>query len=213
MKKIAILASMAALTAATPALADGDNTGTDTTTITVNAFNPAKCNVTASANTVALASNQISDSDGFAVTDLGTKVAAALNGLTINAWCTGAKNTVNLQRTALVRNTTSGDQTTEGFNQSVIYDINMDIAGAVRADGTTPLEGSSDGNVGPTDVMRFGATGAGAAVSFSQEAASNASSVGTAGGSGPRSGFTSSAARLAAGQYSGTVTIIVTPGD
>lgn len=211
MKKLILASAIAISTIATPALADGDNTGPDTTNITINAENPAKCNVTASATSVALANNQISDSDGFAVSDLGARVSTALNGLTINAWCTGASNTVNLQRTALVRSTTNGAQTGEGFNQAVIYDISMDIADAVRADGTKPIEGSSDGNVGPTNVGRFGPTGAGSLVTFSQEAPSNATSVGTAGGSGPRSGFTSSPARLAAGNYSGTVTIVVTP--
>ena len=211
MKKLLVLSAIATATIATPALADGDNTGPDTTTITVNAVNPAKCNVTASGNSVSLANNQISDSDGFAVNDLGARISTALNGLTINAWCTGGANTVNLQRTALVRATTNGAQTTEGFNQAVIYDINMDIADAIRADGTKPIEGSSDGNVGPTDVGRFGPTGAGSLVVFSQESASNATSIGTAGGSGARSGFTSSPARLAAGTYSGSVTIVVTP--
>jgi hypothetical protein len=215
MKKIfAAATAIAALATATPALADGDNTSTDTTTITVNANNPAKCNVTSSALTVALADNQISNNDGFAVSDLGSKVAAALDGLTVSAWCTGGNNTVNLQRTALVRNGSNGAKTSEGFNQSIIYDIAMDVADANRVDGTKPIEGTSDGAVGPTNVGRFGPNGVGSEVTFSNEAgsSSNASSVGTSGGSGPRSGFTADAARLAAGAYTGTVTIVVTPG-
>lgn len=239
-KQFASVMALSAVLAATPALADGDNTGPDTTAITVTGANPAKCNLTASTNSIALPSNRLSNNDGFATTDVGTLVSTGLNALGISAWCTGASNTVSLSRTSLVRAGTNGTKTTEGFNQSLIYDLTMSIAGV----GAAPSggngnngngggngngnQGCGNGNGGPSNPSacsgslstvggvatsaagRFGPTGAGNGVTFANTGTSASSSVGT--GTGARTTFTADAARLAAGAYTGFVTVTLTPG-
>jgi hypothetical protein len=242
MKKIiTAVASVAAMVVATPAWADDANTGPDTTTITVNGNNPAKCNLTAAGNTVTLPGNRLSNNDGFATSDVGTLIANALNGLSMAAWCTGASNSVSLSRTTLARVGTNGGESPEGFNQAVIYDLAMAIAGT---GGAAPSgnngngngggngngnNGCGNGNGGPSNpancglnistangigtgtATRFGPTGNGNAVTFSAVGSSNATAV-AGSGTGARALFASDPSRLAAGDYTGLVTVTLTPG-
>mgnify|MGYP005613403565 FL=1 len=217
MKKYAILAAttMAAITA-TPALADGNNRSTDTEVFSLRANNPAKCNLEAADYTLTLPANSLSDNDGFALSSVSADVASELTGANVNAWCTGSSNTLQMYRTAFTIG--DGNQTTDGFNQAVAYDVEMSIAGATRPDGYTPTEGTSDGQGnGPgvgggagLTVSRFGPSGAGSAVTFTPESASNAAANNA--GTGARGTYTSDANRLVAGRYTSSVTIELTPG-
>ncbi|MGH8336875.1 MAG: hypothetical protein ACRETL_08695, partial [Gammaproteobacteria bacterium] len=106
----------------------------------------------------------------------------------------------------------------DGFNRAVVYDVTMNINGAVRSDGFTPIEGTSDGQGnGPgvgagagITVSRFGATGAGTQVVFAAELTSEAVTNGNS--TGARGNFTADGNRLIAGQYVSTLTIELTPG-
>jgi hypothetical protein len=217
MKKYLFAATMLAAAVSSPAFADGNNRNTDTETFTLRANNPAKCNLEANDYTLRIAGNSISDNDGFALSTVSAAVASEMNGAGVNAWCTGAKNTLQMFRTPFV--TDGGIKGTDGFNRAVVYDVTMNITDAVRTDGYSPIEGTSDGQGnGPglgvgsgLTVGRFGPTGAGSPVTFAQELASEAVTNGTT--TDARGSFTADSNRLIAGQYVSTLTIELTPGN
>ena len=171
--------------------------------------------------TVTLTTNSISDANGFVNPSLASAVAGALNGAGVTAWCTGNHNAVVLSRTAL---TTGGGADVNGFAGGAIYDLWITIPGALSTNtGSDLVDGTSDGagngpgaGVGSSYyVSSFGPSGPGVAVVFAQEggtgnvrAVSNASPTSEA----ANATFTNSNARLVAGQYSGTVTLTLTPG-
>lgn len=220
MKKIMLAASALSAFVAAPAFAlEGPNTTAATTdSVIVNAQNPAKCNIVADEPSVTLSDDSLTDAGGFARPDVGTTVAAALNAANINAWCTGNNNKVQMFRTALTINT--GDAV-DGFNQALVYDVAMLIAGATRSDNVTPLEGTSDGKGnGPglgggsgITISHFGPTPAAAAVSFVVEPSSTSfAATSNSVGDGPTGDFDENDNRLVAGDYRSTVTIELTPG-
>lgn len=218
MKKYLFAATMLAAAVSSPAFADGNNRGTDTETFTLRANNPAKCNLESNDYTLRIPGNSISDNDGFALTTVASSVADTLNAADVNAWCTGAKNSLQMYRTAFVANGTSGEQGEDGFNTAVIYDVTMNIADAVRTDGNSPIEGTSDGagrgpGVGGTEsIGRFGPSGLGTPVVFAEELASEAVENGQL-GTVKRDDFNGDDNRLIAGQYTSTLTIELTPGN
>ena len=219
MKKL-LLATAATAMFATPALADGNNRNTDTETFTIRANNPAKCNLEATDYTLRLPGNSLSDNDGFARSTVSQAVADEMNGAGVVAWCTGSSNTLQMYRTAFVLNGASngGNQADDGFNQALIYDVAIAVAGATRSDGTQPIEGTADGQEngpgvgvgGGLTVSRFGPSGTGAIATFTAESDSNATSLNA--GTDARSAFTENSNRLVAGQYTSTLTIELTPG-
>lgn len=217
MKKFLVAASVLAAVVSTPAWADAPNTGLDTEVFTLNAANPPKCNLEATTYTLTLANNVLSNDEGFARSDVSNSVADALNSAGVNAWCTGARNTLQMYRTPFA--TTASDEIFAPFSGAVIYDITLDIADAARTDGFDPTEGTSDGKgngpgvgVGSAlTVGRFGPTGLGTPVIFARESDSAATNVNF--GDGPRGDFTPSDGRLVAGQYASSVTIELTPGN
>jgi hypothetical protein len=214
-RHLAAAATLAVMTSA-PAFADGNNRATDTEIFTLNAGNPAKCNLEATTYTLNLDANVISSDDGFALATVSSAVANKMNEANVTAWCTGARNTLQMYRTAFV--TDGGIKGSDGFNRAVVYDVTMNIADAVRSDGFTPIEGTSDGQGnGPgvgsgagITVGRFGATGAGSPVVFAAERNSEAVTNGNS--TSARGNFTADANRLIAGQYVSTLTIELTPG-
>ncbi len=218
MKKYLFAATMLAAAVSSPAFADGNNRNTDEETFTLRAMNPAKCNLSASDYTLSIGGNQISDNGGFARTTVSSDVAATMNGAGVNAWCTGASNTLQMYRTAFVTDT--GNQGTDLFNRAVVYDVEMSIAGATRSDGFTPIEGTRDGEGngpgigigGGLTVGRFGPTTANAAVTFTADGTSNAASNGGLAGTQARTVFTPNTNRLIAGEYISLLTIELTPG-
>ena len=218
MRKYLLAGAMSVAMISTPALADGNNRGTDTEVFQLRANNPAKCNLEAADYTLRIAGNSISDNNGFARTTVSAAVANEMNGAGVTAWCTGSTNIINMYRTAFT--TDDGVQGSDGFNKAVVYDVAMDIADATRTPGNThPTEGTSDGKGnGPgigagsgIAVSRFGPSGPGSAVTFTAEDTSEAVSDGVTPADGARSDFAGNTNRLVAGQYESTLTIEITP--
>ena len=217
MKNIAILAGAAAMMLSAPAFAANPQA------IIVNGSVTPLCAINATTAVVSV-SNQLADSaTGFARLNVAADVATALNTAGITAWCTGATNGVVLSRTALTKG--NGLVDGSGFANGVVYDLDLTIPGAIRADSVAPggvkFEGTSDGaGNGPgvglgsfTSVDSFGATGSGAPVTFSTEGSSTSGAITVNNVSGATSGFTvNNANRLAAGAYTSTVTLTLTPG-
>jgi hypothetical protein len=218
MKKYLFAATMLAAAVSTPAFADGNNRGTDTETFTLRANNPPKCNLESSDYTLAIDSNALSNDEGRALRSVSRSVADALNAENVTAWCTGAKNTLQMYRTAFVADGTNGNQLPTGFNTAVIYDVTMNIADAVRSDGFSPIEGTSDGKGrgpgvgGAESVGRFGPSGRGSQVRFRAELPSEAVTDGAEGDQ-ARNLFSEDNNRLIAGRYESTLTIELTPGN
>lgn len=223
MKKFLMaVTAISTLGVATPALADGDNTGPDVEVFRIRGANPAKCNLeSASGQIVNLGANDISDRQGVARASLARDIANGLEALGITAWCTGNENSLVLSRSALT--TGNGNQTNNGFNRAVIYDLEMNIPATRRAGGAPVNEGTTDGpgngpgvGVGTGQAIgRFGPVGAGEPVTFRPEPGQTVSAVadGLGGAELPRNAFTTeNAQRLVAGNYNGTVTITLTPG-
>lgn len=220
MKKLLIASAISVIALAAPALADGNNTGTDVETYTLNGANPAKCNIVTESQTYDLADNLISDDQGRVSAGLADAVASRLNAADIRAWCTGNANTLVMTRSAL---TTGDGQVAGGFSQAAIYDLNVDIADSRRAGGAAVQEGSSDGpGNGPGTgagagqaITRFGPLGDGSQLTFSQEGGTTVASLGNGANSteAARVAYTETeGSRLVAGQYTGTVTLSLTPG-
>lgn len=224
MKKLLVAASVLAALASTPALADGNNRGTDKEVFKLRANNPAKCNLeAANGYAIRLPGNSISTDDGFARPDLSATVAAELNNAGVTAWCTGASNTLQMYRTPFTTDGgIKGGADNDDFNRAVIYDVAMTIVGAVRSDGVTPTEGTSDGqNNGPgvgtgpglgLTVGRFGPTLANAVVNFDPENGNASTAVTDGTGAGATTSYTEDSNRLIAGRYDSTLTIELTPG-
>lgn len=213
MKKIlALSVALGALAVAAPAAAqEAGPTSTQSTTFEIEGSTPAKCQINAETTTVSLESDLTND-QGRARGNIGDRIASGLNALGIKAWCTGNSNTVGLGRTALTLEGGTGAPV-DGFNTAIIYDLLMTIDGAERLDGGNQ-EGSEDGlnSEANPQFTHFGPNGAGASVDFTDGfTASEATSSSTA-GEAPRSEYSPSNARLIAGDYSGTVTLQITPG-
>jgi hypothetical protein len=223
MKKILMAAAAASFGIATPALADGDNTGLDTEVFTINAENPPKCNLEAANYVATITGDNLTDSEGRARTDVGATVADALSALNLTAWCTGASNKLNVYRTALT--TGDGTQTTGeyggGFNRALVYDVRLAIPDARRLDGQPIyVDGTSDGqgngaglgNGAAAAVGRFGPSGQGSALYFGQDDSNTSFAASNNAGTAGRDAYTASTNRLVAGSYQSTLTIELTPG-
>lgn len=214
MKKILLTSvAVAAFACATPAFAD-DNTGTQTAAITVEGSTPAKCNIDKEIGDVNLAAYDLSSDNGRAKGNVGDKIANGLNALNMHAWCTGGANVVVLSRSSLQTGSTGG-LTTTGFAQNIIYDVVLKVDGLSRENVPNGwIEATEDGTSGPT-VGRFGPTGSGAKLTFDAFAPSGPSTATSVGGTGalPRSNYTPTDNRLAAGDYAGTITLTLTPGE
>lgn len=220
MKTITILATAAVAAIATPAFAQDSNN--HDVTITVQGSTPAKCNIAADDSTITLTGYDLTNDQGRVRNNVDQKVANALSGLNLKAWCNGARNGVAVSRSAL---TTGNGNAVNGFNQAIVYDLNVLIDGATR-DGAAFFDGTSDGPAnGPgigagsgIAVPAFGPTGQGSKISFVTEPGTSVDAVsnGQGGAEVTRTAFNGSennAARMVAGTYTGTVTLTLTPGN
>ena len=217
-RMLAAVSALALVAVAAPAFA------ADNASVTINANVAPKCVVnTSGSGIVTVSAADLAKADGFLNTAFVQEVASGLTSQGITAWCSGNTNTVVLSRTPLKTGNARTVDLVNGFATAVIYDVAVSIAGAKRADDTTPIEGTSDGAlIGPgsagasTSVSNFGATGTGAAVTFVAEAGQTPSAITGLGGNannGPTSGFpATSANRLLAGAYTGTVILTLSPG-
>lgn len=211
MKYAHLLAAVGTLAFAAPAFADEGPAQNHDVTITVEGETPAKCNIAAEDTTVQLADYDLTNDQGRARGNVGNKVAQALTGLNMHAWCTGGSNGIVLSRTSLAHST-GATPTETGFARAVIYDVVVKIDGLTRTDRSDDLiEATEDGTTGPT-VGRFGPTGQGAKLTFDTfDAPSTATTEGN-NGQLSRTAYAPTNARLVAGDYSGTVTLTLSPG-
>ena len=217
MKRILMAAAMLAVPAVASAASLPAATGsTATHSITLNGRVTAQC-VATGTSSVNLP-NSLAGADGFlAAATVQSDLLAQLNTTNTRAWCSGNSNKVVLSRTALVRNGSTGAVGGDGFANAVLYDVGVNITGAVNP-GSSYTEGTSDGAGNGPVVGRFGPTGAGAAVTFVQDTYSSAKLVpevvdASAGADGASNTFTTvPGVRLAAGDYSSVLTLTLTPG-
>jgi hypothetical protein len=194
----------------------------------INGWVAAECHIHSNGNTANI--GLIANEETAQVHQhLAGQVAEALNDLDVTAWCNGNHNGVNLTRSALVNHSNhNGDglPDSNGFNDAALYDLEITIDGAKRADtGASPLEDTCDGPFGPgypakggSSVSDFGSSGAGAAVHFHHATLGGctdgeAVTSFTSGKSerGPDSDFGHNTNRLAAGHYHGLVRLLLVP--
>ena len=217
MKRILMAAAMLAVPAVASAASLPAATGsTATHSITLNGRVTAQC-VATGTSSVNLP-NSLAGADGFlAAATVQSDLLAQLNTTNTRAWCSGNSNKVVLSRTALIRTGSTGAVGGDGFANAVLYDVGVNITGAVNP-GYSYTEGTSDGAGNGPVVGRFGPTGAGAAVTFVQDTYSSAKLVpevvdASAGADGASNTFTTvPGVRLAAGDYSSVLTLTLTPG-
>ncbi len=222
MKRILMAAAMLAVPAVASAASLPAATGsTATHSITLNGRVTAQC-VATGTSSVNLP-NSLAGADGFlAAATVQSDLLAQLNTTNTRAWCSGNSNKVVLSRTALVRNGSTGAVGGDGFANAVLYDVGVNIPGAVNPGAVNPgysyTEGTSDGAGNGPVVGRFGPTDAGAAVTFVQDTYGSAKLVpevvaAAAGADGASNTFTTvPGVRLAAGDYSSVLTLTLTPG-
>jgi hypothetical protein len=155
-------------------------------------------------------------------------ILSGLSATNTTAWCSGVSKVV-LSRTPLVRQGTNGAVDTSGFVNAIGYDVQIVLTGATRTSpfaGYDDKEGSSDGaGSGPT-FNPFGPIGTGVVVNFIADTWANPTGVFdtvaeplnlsvSPGFDGPTGGLLGqvvpNTTRLAAGTYTGTVTLTLTP--
>lgn len=204
MNRIAfVAASAAALLVASAASAQ------DTQSVAINASVAPKCGVSAQQTTVTLAAD-LTDADAKVRSGVTTEIANALNGARIVAFCNGVNNSVEIKRAVLARTGATGTSTTEGgFAQFIRYNLDATLGGvaldSTSTDGASTVASRFGGHISLSDSKTH--------VLFAQ-AASNGAPVASSNGSTPTATNWSSLTdrRLAAGAYTGSVEVIVTPG-
>jgi hypothetical protein len=221
---IGLMASVSLL-AALPAAA------AQNASVAINGAAPAQCGVSGSTTATLTGGGAagLADANGFLDSSAQVRIVAALNNTNTQAWCTGG-STIVVTRTPLVRTGTTGRIDTSGFVNAIGYDVAVKITGASRTDPyLSPgfgggVEGSSDGNSGP-GFNPFGPTGNGSIVQFVNDDYAPSQSFDatpslldlTSGASftGPtatlRTQAVANTTRLAAGNYTSTVTLTITP--
>ncbi len=204
MNRIAFVAASAAAL-----LVAGAASAQDTQSVAINASVAPKCGVSAQQTTVTLAAD-LTDADAKVRSGVTTEIANALNGARIVAFCNGVNNSVEIKRAVLARTGATGTSTTEGgFAQFIRYNLDATLGGvaldSTSTDGASTVASRFGGHISLSDSKTH--------VLFAQ-AASNGAPVAAANGSTPTATNWSSLTdrRLAAGAYTGSVEVIVTPG-
>ncbi|WP_295206976.1 hypothetical protein [uncultured Brevundimonas sp.] len=178
-------------------------------TVAINASVAPKCGVSAQTSTVTLGS-ELTDANAKVRSAVTTEIANALNGANIIAFCNGVNNKVEVKRAVLARTGSTGSGLTQGdFAQFIRYNLDASLNNVFL--DSTSTDGSS------TVASRFGGHDSpnepNTRVRFTQ-AASDGAAVASSNGSSPTATNWSSLTdrRLAAGTYTGSVELIVTPG-
>lgn len=198
-----VAASAAAL------LVAGAASAQDSQSVAINASVAPKCGVSAQQTTVTLATD-LTDADAKVRSGVTTEIANALNGARIIAFCNGVNNSVEIKRAVLARTGATGNGLADGgFAQFIRYNLDASLNGvaldSTSTDGASPVASRFGGHISLSDANTH--------VRFAQ-AASNGAPVASSSGSDatainwePRTDR-----RLAAGAYTGSVEVIVTPG-
>lgn len=197
--------------------------------IVINGNAAAQCSVSGATTATITGGGAagLADSNGMLDGSAQSRIVTALNATNTFAWCTGG-STIVLTRTPLVKTGSTGALDSSGFARAIGYDVGISIANASRTDNAVgpngDQEGTSDGPSGPT-FNPFGPLGSGNRVTFVNDGYAPAQSFNAtprtldltsgasyAGGSTTlQSQVLATPTRLAAGDYSATVTLTITP--
>jgi hypothetical protein len=206
MKKIIFAASAVAVFAATAGAASAAPVET---TININAQVDSKCGISANASSIAL--GDITGANAKVKSTVTEDIAQKLTDAKVIAFCNAPNSTVKVERAVLARVGATGTSLTSGgFAQFVRYNLDTSING-LALDST-----STDGGTVVAD--RFGGhDSAGSTATHVQfaKAAVNGTAVASSNGSSETATNWSSLTdrRLAAGDYTGYVTVELTPAS
>lgn len=203
MKRIILAASTAIALAATA----GAVSAAETTRIDINAQVASKCGISASSALITL--DELTGADAKVRSNVTEEIATKLNQAKVIPFCNKGGSQVKVERAVLAVAAPSGTGTTTGgFAQYVRYNLDTSIAGLAL--DTTSVAGAS------TVAQPFGghtsASDANTHIKF-EKAALNGTAVASSNGSTAIATDWSSLTdrRLIAGNYSGYVTIELTP--
>ena len=205
MKKIATAAAAAALSIAFAGTASAQAVNQQ---VDINANVASKCGISAQQTSVTL--GDLTDAQAKVRSAVTQEIATALNGARIVGFCNAPNSQVEVQRAVLARVGATGTGLTDGgFSQFVRYNLDASING---------LALDSTSNTGSSPVAnRFGghiSLGSTATHLQFDPTASDGQAVASSNGSTPIATNWSSLTdrRLAAGNYTGYVNVIMTPG-
>lgn len=204
MKRIILAAAAVAL------FAGSASAQTVSQTIQIDGDVASKCGISAQSSSFTLA-NDLTDSAARVRAAVSQEIADGLNSARIVGFCNGLNNTVTVERDVLARVGATGNGLTDGgYAQFIRYNLDASING---------LALDSTGTVGGSLVaQRFGGhislSDSNTHVRFAPSS-SNGTAVATSNGA-TRSAATGWSSltdrRLAAGDYTGSVTVTLTPG-
>lgn len=203
MNRIAFVAASAA------ALLVAGAASAQSKTVVINGEVAAKCGVSAQQSTVALSAD-LTDSNAKVRGAVTNEIAAALNGAQIVAFCNGVNNTVEIKRAVLARVGSTGNGLTDGdFAQFIRYNLDASLNGLFLDSTTTAGASAVGARFGGHDSLSSAAT----RVAFSAST-TGGTAVATSNGTNSTATDWSSLTdrRLAAGSYTGSVEVVLTPG-
>lgn len=207
MKRIVLMAGAAAIFAATAGIASAAPVNQR---IDINAQVGSKCGISADTTSVTL--GDITGADAKIKSGVTEEIAQKLTAAKVIAFCNASNSTVNVERAVLARNGATGNQnTTGGFAQFVRYNLDTSINGldldSTSTAGGTVVTDRFGGHISGSDTNTH--------VKF-VKAASDGAAVASSSGATPTAaaGWASlTDRRLAAGDYTGYVTIELTPAS
>lgn len=205
MKRIILAASTAIAFAATA----GAASAAETATININAEVASKCGISASSSLISL--EDITGTDAKVRSNVTEEIASKLNQAKVIPFCNKAGSQVKVERAVLSLVGFSGTSTTTGgYAQHVRYNLDTSINGL-------PLDSTSVAGASNVGVPFGGHTSAGDANTHIKfvKAASQGDAVASSNGTSPVATNWSSLTdrRLIAGNYTGYVTIELTPAS
>lgn len=190
-------------------LVAGAASAQESKSVAINASVAPKCGVSAQQTTVTLAAD-LTDADARVRSGVTTEIANALNGARIVAFCNGVNNSVEIKRAVLARTGAAGNGLADGgFAQFIRYNLDATLNN-IALDSTSTAGAS---NVASRFGGHISLSDSNTHVRFAQ-AVSNGAPVASSNGSTSTATDWSSLTdrRLAAGTYTGSVEVIVTPG-
>ena len=202
------LVSAAAAVALSIGFAGAASAQTVNQQVDINANVASKCGISAQQTSITL--GDLTDANAKVRSAVTQEIATALNNARIIGFCNAPNSQVEVQRAVLARVGATGTGLTDGgFSQFVRYNLDASING---------LALDSTSTSGPSTVAnRFGGhislSSTATHLQFAQ-AASNGLAVASSSGSTPTATNWTARTdrRLAAGNYTGFVNVILTPG-
>ncbi|UIJ46638.1 hypothetical protein LZK98_06740 [Sphingomonas cannabina] len=197
------------LAAASVAIFAAGSASAQVKTIDINGTVNSKCGITGSASSVTLSSD-LTDSNAKVRPSVTAEIATALNNTNVIAFCNEVNSKVKVDRAVLSRVGATGTGVTgDGFAHHIRYGLDLSINGLFLDSTTTDSESTVASRFGGHDSASSAATH----LLFAQSASAGAA-VASSNGSTPIANNWSSLTdrRLAAGTYTGSVSITLTPG-